>query len=258
MPGLSRFSASLVPLAVRSRSAPSISFLYLVQGAGGGGSYGVSGSHFGAGGAGGIARVGSFTVSPGAAYTIKIGAGGAIQTNGSASFFTLSANVVATGGQGPLDSQKNGGRNDDYLGGIYVSSSSAGGGAGAGGRGGTEGGGATVGHGGPGYTWTAGDGAVRGGGGGAGQNSPGGSGGGTNGSASGVSTPAAANTGAGGGGNNATYYSPGQGGSGVVIVRYPSTNSNISSIGGGLTYSWTNSGGYKTYTFTAGTGNITW
>ena len=258
MPGFTRFSSPYVPVAASQRRSAGLSIAYLVQGAGGGGSYGVSGSHFGAGGAGGIARAGTFTALTGVAYTVKIGAGGAAQANGSASFFTLSANVVATGGQGPLDSQKNGGQNDDYLGGVYVSSSAAGGGAGAGGRGGTEGGGATVGHGGPGYTWTAGDGVVRGGGGGAGQNSPGGSGGGTNGSAGGVSTPAAANTGAGGGGNNATYYAPGQGGSGVVIVRYPSTESNLSSIGGGLTFSWSSAGGVKTYTFTAGTGNINW
>jgi hypothetical protein len=48
------------------------------------------------------------------------------------------------------------------------------------------------------------------------------------------------------------------GGSGVVIVRYPSTAANLSSIGGGLTFTWTSSGGFKTYTFTAGTGIIRW
>lgn len=257
MPGFTRFSSPYVPVAAGRRRSAGISIAYLVQGGGGGGSYGVSGSHFGAGGAGGIARAGTFTALTGAAYTVKIGAGGAAQANGAASFFTLSANVVATGGQGPLDSQKNGGKNDDYLGGVWVTSSTGGGGAGAGGPGGTAGGGAVQ-DGGTGYLWTEGDGVRRGGGGGSGSNGLGGAGGGTNGVANNVSTPAAANTGAGGGGNNATYYSPGQGGSGVVIVRYPSTEPNLSSIGGGLTYSWASSGGYKAYTFTAGTGTITW
>jgi hypothetical protein len=43
-----------------------------------------------------------------------------------------------------------------------------------------------------------------------------------------------------------------------VIVRYPSTEANISSISGGLTFSWTSAGGFKTYTFTNGNGTITW
>jgi hypothetical protein len=44
----------------------------------------------------------------------------------------------------------------------------------------------------------------------------------------------------------------------VVIVRYPSTEANLSSIGGGLTYTWASASGVKTYTFTAGTGTISW
>jgi hypothetical protein len=31
----------------------------------------------------------------------------------------------------------------------------------------------------------------------------------------------------------------------------------LTSISGGLTYSYSNSGGYKVYTFTAGTGTVT-
>ena len=54
-----------------------IPFNYLVQGGGGGGSYGTSGSHFGAGGAAGIARAGTFDAVTGVSYTITIGAGGA-------------------------------------------------------------------------------------------------------------------------------------------------------------------------------------
>jgi hypothetical protein len=44
----------------------------------------------------------------------------------------------------------------------------------------------------------------------------------------------------------------------VVIISYPSALADLASISGGLTYSLTTSGGKKIYTFTAGTGPITW
>jgi hypothetical protein len=61
-----------------------------------------------------------------------------------------------------------------------------------------------------------------------------------------------------GGGSGAPSYVGANGGSGVVIISYPSTNADLSSIGGGLTYTKTVSGGNTIYTFTAGTGNISW
>jgi hypothetical protein len=42
-----------------------------------------------------------------------------------------------------------------------------------------------------------------------------------------------------------------------VILRYPNTFSDFTSIGGGLTYTKTDSGGYTIYKFTAGTGTVT-
>jgi hypothetical protein len=65
--------------------------------------------------------------------------------------------------------------------------------------------------------------------------------------------------GGGGGGHNGdpTYFDGGNGGSGVVIIRFPDTYPNLTSIGGGLTYSLTTTGGYKIYKFTNGTGLIT-
>jgi hypothetical protein len=43
-----------------------------------------------------------------------------------------------------------------------------------------------------------------------------------------------------------------------VIIRYANNFANITTISGGLTYSGpVDSGGYKTYTFTAGTGTVT-
>jgi hypothetical protein len=40
-------------------------------------------------------------------------------------------------------------------------------------------------------------------------------------------------------------------------LRYPDTFADLTSIGGGLTYTKTASGGNTIYTFTAGTGTVT-
>jgi hypothetical protein len=72
------------------------------------------------------------------------------------------------------------------------------------------------------------------------------------------------NTGGGGGGGDRARLSGvwisehvGQpGGSGVVIIRYPSGAKELASIGAGLTYSFTDDGVYKRYVFTAGTDTI--
>jgi hypothetical protein len=47
------------------------------------------------------------------------------------------------------------------------------------------------------------------------------------------------------------------GGSGIVIIRYPNTFSDLTTIGGSLVHTFTNLGGFKIYTFTAGTGTVT-
>jgi hypothetical protein len=69
------------------------------------------------------------------------------------------------------------------------------------------------------------------------------------------------NRGGGGGGaggnNNTGTYSGGNGSSGIVIIRYPSTFADLTSIGGGLTFTKTTSGGNTIYQFTAGTGSVT-
>jgi hypothetical protein len=76
-------------------------------------------------------------------------------------------------------------------------------------------------------------------------------------------TPGSANTGGGGGGSgnqgnvlNCSVESTG--GSGVVIISYASTYGDLTSIGAGLTYTKTTSGGNTIYKFTAGTGSISW
>jgi hypothetical protein len=48
----------------------------------------------------------------------------------------------------------------------------------------------------------------------------------------------------------------GNGGSGIVILRY--LNTFTITIGGGLTGSTATSGSYKVTTITAGTGNVSW
>ena len=67
----------------------------------------------------------------------------------------------------------------------------------------------------------------------------------------------ATNRGGGGGGAGTTSPYGGNGGSGIVIIRYDSTFADLSSIGGGLTYTKTTSGGKTIYQFTAGTGTVT-
>lgn len=87
----------------------------------------------------------------------------------------------------------------------------------------------------------------------------GGGGGGGNGGTTGNNDAAGTdNTGGGGGGaawpNSWLGYAGSPGGSGVVILRYP--NTNTLTIPGGLTSSTTTVGSDKITTFTAGTGNI--
>jgi hypothetical protein len=83
-----------------------------------------------------------------------------------------------------------------------------------------------------------------------------------------IATAGGTNTGGGGGGGSyANFISPNNfynysaaGGSGVVVVAYPDSFGNITTIGAGLTYTYDNSTrpGYRVYKFTAGTGTIVW
>jgi hypothetical protein len=70
------------------------------------------------------------------------------------------------------------------------------------------------------------------------------------------------NTGGGGGGTS-NLYTPGQGGSGIVVIAYADTFSDLTAIGGTLvktgggTTPTTTTGGKKIYVFTGGTGTVT-
>lgn len=85
----------------------------------------------------------------------------------------------------------------------------------------------------------------------------GGVGGGGNGTiynAIGQNTAGAVNTGGGGGAGGISDTAK-AGGSGIVIIKYPDIRT-LSNPGGGLTFSTSSAGGFKTTVFTAGTGNI--
>jgi hypothetical protein len=70
-------------------------------------------------------------------------------------------------------------------------------------------------------------------------------------SPSGAGTAGTANTGGGGSGCNLTSAA---GGSGIVVIRYPNNFKDAASTTGSPTF--TNTGGYKIYSFTA-SGTIT-
>ena len=72
-----------------------------------------------------------------------------------------------------------------------------------------------------------------------------------------------ANTGNGGQGASTSTQAGGAGGSGIVILAYPDTYPDLTSIGGSLvktgggTTPTSTSGGKKRYVFTGGTGTVT-
>jgi len=68
-------------------------------------------------------------------------------------------------------------------------------------------------------------------------------------------TAGTANTGGGGGGGQSLFIGY-NGGSGVVILRYPSAYTIT--VGAGLTGSTSTVGSDKVTTITAGTGNVSW
>ena len=256
----------------------------VVAGAGGGGSGGYMG---GGGGAGGILSGSSLTLTDGTPYTCTIGAGG-IPVNGSTSvgdggISTISGSDIPTitaigGGAGGSNygvatgrtGGSGGGGGESNVGGAGTSGqgnaggsggagdSTTGGGGGKGAAGGNKTGGAGS------NTWStwatatsSGDGGYYGGGGGGsvwsggGSAGTGGAGGGANGvTAANNGVNGDANTGGGGSGSSQTNGSNvGQGGSGIIIIRYVGTTS---ATGGTIV----ESGGYTYHKFT-GLGTFT-
>ena len=267
----------------------------LVVGGGGSGGYGASGG----GGAGGLYYNATFAISKSTAYTVTIGGGGPYAypdvygSNGGNSVFS---NITGLGGgyggagATPLlgwnaNSGGSGGGGGAYNGaagaGLQPSSASggfgnnggaasgsswaAGGGGGAGAVGdpffGSRGGNGGIGKQ---YRITGIDTYYAGGGGAAGDGGKGlgGAGGGGDGGAGDPSngSNASPNTGGGGGGSRGGGTVSGSGGSGIVIIAYPSAYGAITTISPGLTYTvdiGVTRPGYRVYKFTQGTGPIT-
>jgi len=175
----------------------------------------------------------SVAIVAGVSYTVTVGAGGASDTAGSDSVFS----TVTSTGSPKGDAAQAGGD-----------------GAGADNSGGT---------GGLGLANTITGVSVRrcGGGGAGGQPAFAGSDGGGSGTDNGNGSPGTANTGSGGGGTRSATggtqgLQGGAGGSGVVILSYPS--SRTLTVGAGLTANTTQLVGInKVTTFTAGTGTVT-
>jgi hypothetical protein len=268
------FFTSVVPLTAE----------YLVIAGGGGGGCG----HGGGGGAGGYRTATGLSLTVSTNYTVTVGAGGAGSSNDSAKatsggnsvFSTITSaggggggsrfdGVGANGGSGGGGSYlANGGSGNTPS--VSPSQGNNGGGPGTGGGGG--GGASTAGantnpsgtsNGGAGGSGTSssitGTATTRGGGGGGGAylqtGGAGGSGGGGAGG-TGAGSPGTANTGGGGGGGayDGAQRPGAAGGSGVVILSYPSTYDIRN--GAGLTYTTSVVGSNKVTVFTAGTGNI--
>ena len=207
---------------------------YLVVAGGGGG----SGSNTGGGGGGGGYLTGTTTLTPGIAYNLIVGGGGANQAQGTGSSFKLGSVFLAQsigGGYGGTYVSGAGGSGGSGGGGSYSNDSNPGGAGGSGtvgqgnngygggafntscGGGGGAGAAASGGNGATGASNTITGSAIYYAGGGCGY--PGGSTGGAGGGG-GPTTSGSTNTGggAGGGGGGAA------GGSGVVILSVPTAN----------------------------------
>jgi len=254
-----------------------VAFEYVVVAGGGSGSSGNGAGGAGgyrcnvpgeSSGGGGIAES-ALNLAPGD-YTVTVGAGGAVTSNGSDTTFGTITSIgggsslapgvtAASGGSGggasrqfsPAGSTAGGAGTipQGFAGGRgwgdTVSYTNGGGGGGAAGSGGGVGS-STGNPGGDGVASSiTGSSVYRAGGGGSAGNaggSPGGLGGGGN-----SGSPGVANTGGGAGAGQ-------NGGSGVVILKYPDTTTLT--IGAGLTASTITSGGFNITTFTAGTDTV--
>ena len=257
-----------------------------------GGGAGTDGPPSGGGGAGGYRNSyssetsgrGSSTETPhatlrGANYTVSVGAGAPQGAQGSNSIFStvtslgggigrLSGTAGGSGGSG------GGGGWNGYAGGAGETGQGYDGGAGSsnparGGGGGGAGAAGTNGnppHAGAGLSSSiTGSAVTRAGGGGGGSDGTGGNGGSGGGGAGGSNGNSGgnggSNTGGGGGGragNSDGSKNSGTGGSGIVILRWATSDATIS-IGSGLTNGGVQTDGSDSYVvFTGGSGNVSW
>jgi hypothetical protein len=281
--GVVYFTSASSAIFFRGGAVATASVEYLVVG--GGGSGGGNIFYTGGGGAGGYLAGTLTTVPRRVNLTVTVGAGGSVPAsgttqgaNGSLSQFHTIIALGGGGGGNGLDTQitllrgkdggSGGGANSTSGGaGLTVLSNAStqgnnGGlgagtfqvtvqaGGGGGGSGAVGGNAANSGAGGNGGNGTAnsitGSSVTYAGGGGGSGNTTGGTGGTGGGGNNGVA--GTANTGGGGGGNA-------NGGSGIVILKYADSLPPLT-VGAGLTQTNSTSGGFRIYSFTAGTGTV--
>ena len=281
---------NVVPREFSISSNIIVSAEYLVVAGGGGGGLG-NGSYReggGGGGAGGY-RTGTFTFAPSTQYTLAVGAKGIGKVTGSTGYGanggdSILDTITSKGGGGGAPHDANGvaggsgggagcqgtsggtatpsGQGNNGGQGYVGSAAGAGGGGGAGGAGSNGTSGANGGPGGAGISSSISGSAfvyAAGGGGGGhiGSGAAGGVGAGRGGGQQAQVTPTAAsdNTGSGGGGGTDNDKPGKDGGSGVVILKYPS-NKIITTSGSLVSTTSTAVAGYKITTFTAGSGTV--
>lgn len=278
-----------------SSFAPATVELLVVAGGGGTAAPGLGS---GGGGAGGYRTDAAFSISQ-SSYTVTVGGGGAgitvqtLNTNGGNGTDSSFGTFTSTGGGGgggtlptPTGGSGGGGRGQPFVGGAgntppTVPSQGNNGGNGAAGPyfGGGGGGGASAvgatgygtgtGNGGAGTASTiTGSSITYAGGGGGGSlgvsAGAGGVGGGGQGAISGgavrQATAGTPNTGGGGGGGVNSTYAGKNGGSGIVIMAFPTTSGKPPTVGAGLTYTidTASRAGYTVISFTQGSDTISW
>lgn len=281
---------NVVPREFSISSNIIVSAEYLVVAGGGGGGLG-NGSYReggGGGGAGGY-KTGTLTFAPSTQYTLSVGAKGIGKVTGSTGYGgnggdSILATITSTGGGGGAPHDANGlpggsgggagcqgtsggaatpsGQGNAGAAGFVGSAAGAGGGGGAGSAGVAGNSGANGGAGGSGisssisgsaFVYSAGG----GGGGHVGSGAAGGVGAGRGGGQQAGVTPTAAsdNTGSGGGGGTDNDKPGKDGGSGVVILKYPS-NKTVTISGSLVSTTSTAVAGYKITSFTAGSGTV--
>ena len=250
---------------------------YLAVGAGG---YAAGGFYSGGGGGGGGAvKTGTtLSITPGGSLTITVAATNSSAAQGASS--VLGAVTAIGGGYGNAGAPNSGSNGNagasgsgarvggsvtatytggaglDGYAGATVSNNGGqygfinGGGGGAGGAGSNK-------NAGPGVANSITGATVYYGGGGNGQDY--GGAGTTGNGATANNANGAANTGAGAGNGSSNAPQSFTGGSGVVVIAYPTTSPAFTTIPGGLTYTvdTTTRSGYRVYRFTAGTGTVT-
>jgi hypothetical protein len=271
------------PASSASNSAiPSITMDYLVVAGGGGGGMTPPQGYGSGGGAGGLLTASNIGISSGITYTITVGAGGTRATYGG-TIPTIGGNSIISGsgfstvtsiggGRGSTNGENGGGNGGSgggggksslagkgvYPGSTYIDAPRQGydGGngdgtyGGAGGGAGAAGGSGSSAAGGIGLSSSiTGTATYYAGGGGGGDSGLGGLGGG----GSSISENGVANTGGGGAASPGASTYSGTGGSGVVILRFPSSIT-VSTTTGSPTI--TTDGSFKVYKYTA-SGSIT-